>query len=83
MPVVANSRASGTIEHSLKELGAGRSIVIDKHGQIIARNGVIENASKAGITEVDVIQSVGTKIIANSHPKIAQSTKSSSLIAPM
>lgn len=48
----------------MKELGAGRSIVIDKHGQIIARNGVIENASKAVITEVDVLQSDGTKIIA-------------------
>lgn len=59
-----NSRASGTIEHSLKELGAGRSIVIDKHGQIITGNGVIENANKAGITEVDVIQPDGTRIIA-------------------
>ena len=57
-------RVSGTIEHSLNELGAGGSIVIDKHGQIIAGNGVIENASKAGITEVHVIQSDGTKIVA-------------------
>jgi hypothetical protein len=59
-----NARASRTIEHSLKELGAGRSIVIDKHGQIIAGNGVIENAGKAGITEVEVVQSDGSKIIA-------------------
>ena len=59
-----NSRAGGAIEYSLKELGAGRSIVIDKHGQIIAGNGVIENAAKAGITDIEVVQSDGSKIIA-------------------
>lgn len=59
-----NKRASETIEHSLRELGAARSIVIDKHGQIIAGNGVIENATKAGITEIEVVQSDGSKIIA-------------------
>jgi hypothetical protein len=59
-----NDRASKTIQHSLKELGAGRSIVIDKYGQIIAGNGVIENANAAGITDIEVIQSDGSKIIA-------------------
>jgi DNA methylase len=48
----------------LKELGTGRSIVIDKHGNIIAGNGVIENAKAAGITDVEVVQSDGSKIIA-------------------
>ena len=48
----------------MKELGAGRSIVIDRNGQIIAGNGVIENASKAGITEIEVVQSDGSKLIA-------------------
>ena len=59
-----NKRASSTIEHSLKTLGAGRSIVIDKHGAIIAGNGVVENAAKAGITDIEVIQSDGSRIIA-------------------
>jgi DNA modification methylase len=58
------TRGHAAIEHSLRELGAGRSIVIDKHGTIIAGNGVIENAEKAGITEVEVIPSDGSRIIA-------------------
>lgn len=52
------------IEQSLRKLGAGRSIVIDKFGQIIAGNGVIENAERAGITDVEVIPSDGSRIIA-------------------
>jgi len=59
-----NRRASETIEHSLRELGAGRSVVIDRNGEIVAGNGVVESASKAGITDVEVKQSDGTKIIA-------------------
>lgn len=58
------TRGHEAIEHSLRELGAGRSIVIDKKGVIIAGNGVIESAEKAGITEVQVIPSDGSKIIA-------------------
>ncbi len=57
-------RANTTLEHSLRELGAGRSILIDCNGQVIAGNGVIESAAKAGITEVEVIPSDGTRIIA-------------------
>jgi len=59
-----NRRASETIERSLRELGAGRSVVIDRNGEIVAGNGVVESASKAGITDVEVKQSDGTKIIA-------------------
>jgi hypothetical protein len=58
------TRGAETIEHSLRELGAGRSIVIDRDGKIIAGNGVIESAGKAGITEVEVIESDGSRIIA-------------------
>ena len=58
------ARGHAAIEHSLRELGAGRSIVIDKNGAIIAGNGVIESAEKAGITEIQVIPSDGSKLIA-------------------
>jgi hypothetical protein len=58
------ARGHEVIEHSLRELGAGRSILIDKNGTIIAGNGVIESAEKAGITEVQIIPSDGSKIIA-------------------
>jgi hypothetical protein len=43
------------MERSLKELGAGRSILIDKNGTIIAGNKTQEAAIKAGITKVRVI----------------------------
>ncbi|HLZ10862.1 MAG TPA: hypothetical protein VKT80_19920 [Chloroflexota bacterium] len=58
------ARGHSTIETSLRELGAGRSIVIDRNNRIIAGNGVIENAAKAGITDVEVIESDGRRIIA-------------------
>lgn len=57
-------RGSQTIAHSLREFGAGRSIVIDKHGTVIAGNGVLESAEAAGITELQVIKSDGSKLIA-------------------
>lgn len=57
-------RGQELIQHSLKEFGAGRSILIDRNGQIIAGNGVIENAAAAGITDVEIVPSDGSKIIA-------------------
>lgn len=57
------SRGSKAIEHSLRELGAGRSIVVDKHGQIVAGNGVAEAAAKAGIEDITVVQTDGTKLV--------------------
>ena len=52
------------MEKSLKELGAGRSILIDKDGNIIAGNKTQLAAIKAGIKKVRVIESDGTELIA-------------------
>jgi hypothetical protein len=41
------------MERSLKELGAGRSILIDKNGNIIAGNKTQEAAIKAGIRKIN------------------------------
>ena len=43
------------LKHSLETFGAGRSIVIDEDGQVIAGNGTLEAAIAAGITSVRVI----------------------------
>lgn len=48
----------------LQEVGAGRSILIDGKGEIIAGNGVVEAATAAGITRVRVIDTDGDEIIA-------------------
>lgn len=52
------------LEKSFKELGAGRSILVDKDGQIIAGNKSQKAAIKAGITKVRIIETDGTELIA-------------------
>jgi ParB-like chromosome segregation protein Spo0J len=49
---------------SLKEVGAARSIVIDETGRILAGNGTVEAASKAGIKKVLVIEADGKTLVA-------------------
>jgi site-specific DNA-methyltransferase (adenine-specific) len=57
-------RGKAMIEASLRKYGAGRSILIDKHGSIIAGNKTAENASAAGLEDVLIVQSDGRKLIA-------------------
>src|SRR5450759_3209494 len=49
---------------SLKEVGAARSIVIDEAGRILAGNGTVEAAGKAGIKKVLVIEADGKTLVA-------------------
>ena len=51
------------IGKSLKELGAGRSILLDSEDEIIAGNGVYEQAEKQKIP-IRVIETDGTELIA-------------------
>lgn len=52
------------IEKSFKELGSGRSIIVDKDGKIIAGNKSQLAAQAVGIKKVRVIESDGTELIA-------------------
>ena len=52
------------IGKSLKKLGAGRSILIDKDGNVIAGNKTLEGAAAAGIDEVIVVKTTGRQIVA-------------------
>lgn len=52
------------IEKSIRNNGAGRSILIDKNNRIIAGNGVTEIAGQIGLEDVQIVESDGTKIIA-------------------
>lgn len=63
------------MEKSLKELGAGRSILIDKDGNIIAGNKTQLAAIKAGIKKVRVIESDGTELIAVKRTDVAIDSK--------
>src|SRR6185436_16570506 len=49
---------------SLRETGAGRSIVIDERGEVLAGNGVVEAAPEAGIERVRIVDAVGDELIA-------------------
>jgi len=56
-------RGMGLLEKSLQELGAGRSILVDKDNNIIAGNGIVEAAANAGITKTKVIETDGTELV--------------------
>ena len=57
-------RNIGMISDSLRAVGAGRSIVIDEHNEILAGNGLVEAAAEAGITKVQVVEADGETVIA-------------------
>lgn len=57
-------RGMGLLEKSLQELGAGRSILIDKDNNIIAGNGIVEAAGQVGLENVKIVETDGTEIIA-------------------
>jgi hypothetical protein len=57
-------RGNQMIEDSLQSCGAGRSILIDKNGVIIAGNKSAEVAGQVGIEEVIVVPSDGRRLVA-------------------
>lgn len=52
------------INRSMKKLGAGRSILLDKHNNIIAGNKTAAAAMANGIDNVQIIESDGKRLIA-------------------
>jgi len=54
----------GMMVASLEQVGAGRSIVIDENDVILAGNGIVEAAGKAGIERVQVVEADGKTLIA-------------------
>lgn len=65
-----NERNLGLINKSLKDYGTGRSILIDKEGEIIAGNGVYSEAQKLNIP-VKVIETDGSELIAIKRTDLA------------
>ena len=62
------------IEKSLKELGAGRSILLDSENEIIAGNGVFEQAEKNNIP-IRIIETNGEELIAVKRTDLKTSDK--------
>lgn len=63
------------LEKSLRENGAGRSILIDKDNNIIAGNGIIEAAGQIGLDKVKVIETTGDEIVAVKRTDISLNSK--------
>ena len=59
------------LEKSLRENGAGRSILIDKDNNIIAGNGIIEAASSVGLENIKIVETNGNEIVAVKRTDIA------------
>ena len=51
------------LEDSLRKFGAGRSVLVDKDGNIIAGNGVVETAAAIGMEDVVVVKTDGKKLV--------------------
>jgi ParB-like chromosome segregation protein Spo0J len=69
IPDPRNARRHGErnlaqIETALREVGAARSIVVDEDGIVLAGNATVEAAARAGITEVRIVETDGTELIA-------------------
>ena len=57
-------RGRQMLEDSLQWYGAGRSILVDKHGNVIAGNKTLEMAASIGLEDVKVVQTDGNEIVA-------------------
>lgn len=68
LPDAANANAGtergrAMVEESLRRFGAGRSILVDKHGHIIAGNTTHEAAIDIGLTDAVIVKTDGTKLV--------------------
>ncbi len=57
-------RGRALLEKSLHQFGAGRSILLDKNGRIIAGNKTAETAGEIGIEDVVIVRTKGDKLVA-------------------
>jgi hypothetical protein len=56
-------RGRAMVEESLRRYGAGRSVLIDKHGKIMAGNHVVEAAVDIGLTDAVVVKTDGRTLV--------------------
>jgi DNA modification methylase len=68
-------RSASLIAESLKRYGAARSIVIDEDGRILAGNGTVEGAKKAGIDKIRIIEAEGDELIAVRRAGLSEDEK--------
>jgi hypothetical protein len=57
-----SERGQAIIEESIRRLGAGRSIVVDKNGKTIAGNNVLQKAVELGL-EAEFVHTNGSRLV--------------------
>ena len=77
-----NDRNKELINKSLKECGAGRSIVIDNENGIICGNGIYEQAQKLGI-KTKVIETDGSELVVVKRTDLATNDEKRKQLAVM
>lgn len=77
-----NDRNKDLIKKSLEECGAGRSIVIDKEDNIIAGNGIYEQAQKLGI-KTKIIETDGSELVVVKRTDLATEDEKRKQLAVM
>lgn len=77
-----NERNKKLICKSLKECGAGRSIVIDNEDNIIAGNGIYEQSQKLGL-KTKVIETDGSELVVVKRTDLATDDKKRKQLAVM
>ena len=55
-------RADAIIEQSLQRLGAGRSVLADKNGKLIAGNHVVQKAQELGF-DIETVHTTGNRLV--------------------
>lgn len=61
---VGSERGNALLEKSLREGGAGRSILIDKNGSVIAGNQTVQKAVELGFENVIIVPADGKTLVA-------------------
>lgn len=56
-------RGRAMVEESLRRFGAGRSILVDRNGRIIAGNATHEAAIDIGLTDAVIVRTDGTRLV--------------------
>lgn len=59
---LGSERGTAVLEYSFRTYGAGRSIVADKHGRVIAGNKSLEQAAALGM-DIEVVKTDGKKLV--------------------
>lgn len=61
---LGTERGRASLEKSLQQYGAGRSILLDKNGRIIAGNKTAATAGEIGIEDVILVRTRGNQLVA-------------------